>query len=188
MTTATDIVNQAIQLIGNNQPPVTGNAPNFDTSPAGKAAKILYVPCVQTVGRRFGWDFARNLVALQLSGNPATILWPYEYKYPSNGVQVWQLVPSVLADPNNPLPVNWSVGNAEVAGVQTKVIWTDLQNAMANYNNSPNENTWDALFREAVVRQLASELAMALAGKPETAQQGLESGNAFATLGEGRDS
>ena len=188
MTTATDIVNQAIQLIGDNQPPVTGNAPGFDSSPAGKAAAVLYVPCVQTVGRRFGWDFARNLVALTLTGNPATVLWPFEYLYPANGVQVWQLVPAVLADPNNPLPINWSVGNALVGGAQRKVIWTDLANAKANYNNAPNENTWDPLFREAVVRQLASEFAMALAGKPETSQSLLESGNGFEGIGEGRDS
>lgn len=188
MTTATDIVNEAIQLIGDNQPPVTGNAPNFDSSPAGKAAAVLYVPCVQTVGRRFGWDFARNLFALQLSGNPANVLWQFEYLYPGNGVQVWQLLPSVLADANNPLPVNWSVGNTVVAGVQKKVIWTNLVAAMANYNNAPNENTWDPLFREAVVRQLASELGMAIAGKPETAREYLESGNAFEAIGEGRDS
>lgn len=188
MTSATDIVNQAIQLIGDNQPPVTGNAPNFDSSPAGKAAAALYAPCVQTVGRRFGWDFARNLVALALSGNPASALWPFEYLYPANGVQVWQLVPALLADPNNPLPVNWSVGNAVVGGTQKKVIWTDLAVAQAVYNNNPNENTWDPLFREAVVRQLASEFAMALAGKPDTAQGLLESGNAYEGAGEARDS
>lgn len=188
MTTATDIVNQAIQLIGDNQPPVTGNAPNFDSSPAGQAAAILYAPAVQTVGRRFGWDFARNLVALARSGNPANVLWPFEYLYPDNGVQVWQLVPSEIADPNNPLPVNWSVANAIVNDVQKKVIQTDLPNAFAVYNNSPNENTWDPLFREAVVRHLASELAMALAGRPDTAQASLETSNAFEAIGEGRDS
>jgi hypothetical protein len=188
MTTATDVVNQAIQLIGDNQPPVTGNAPTFDSSPAGVAAASLYAPCVQTVGRRFGWDFARNLVALTLSGNPASILWPFEYLYPANGVQVWQLLPAAITDPNNPLPVNWSIGNAVVGGTQKKVIWTDLPNAQAIYNNSPNENTWDSLFREAVVRQLASELAMALAGRPDTAQAMLETANAFEGAGESRDS
>lgn len=188
MTTSTDIVNQAVQLIGDNQPPVTGSAPNFDSSPAGQAAAVLYGPAVQTVGRRFGWDFARNLVALTLSGNPASVLWPFEYLYPANGVQVWQMVPAALADPNNPLPVNWTVANAVVGNVQKKVIQTNLQNAQAVYNNNPNENTWDPLFREAVVRHLASEMAMAIAGKPDTAQAALETSNAFETIGEGRDS
>lgn len=184
--TSTDIVNQAIQLFGNSQPAVTGVSPNFDDSPAGKAAAKLYAPCVATVGREFGWDFARNIVALTASGNAAPFPWSREYLYPSNGVQVWQLTPAALTDANNPLPVNWAIGNTVVATVQTKVIWCDLAAARAIYNNNPNENTWDPLFREAVVRLLASELSMALAGRPETSQSMLESGAAFEGLGERR--
>jgi len=37
-----------------------------------------------------------------------------------------------------------------------------------------------------VVRALASELAMALFGKPDVAQMYLESGAAFESIGEGR--
>ncbi|MBB3453888.1 hypothetical protein FHT86_002144 [Rhizobium sp. BK313] len=188
MTSSTDIVNQAIQLIGNNQTPVTGTAPNFDNSPSGKAAAALYAPCVQTVGRQFGWDFARNTVALALSGNPAPFPWAFEYVYPANGVQIWQLLPPSLDDPNNPLPITWVVANAVVSGAQKRVIHTDLASASAVYNNNPSENSWDALFREAVVRLLASEMAMALAGRPETSQGLLESGGAFESAGEGRDS
>ena len=185
--TSNTIANQAIQLMGDNQPAVTGLAPTFDSSPAGQALASLYTPCVQTVGRQHGWDFARNTVALTLTGNTAPIPWTYEYFYPTNGVEVWELMPSVLVDPNNPLPSNWNVANALVASVQTKVIQTDLANATAVYNNSPSESTWDALFREAVVRLLASELAMALAGRPDSAQALLESGAAFETIGEARD-
>lgn len=188
MTTSTNIVNQAIQMIGDNQPPVTGVAPNFDNSPAGKAAAALYSPCVQTVSRQWGWDLARNTFALVLTGNVAPVPWIYEYNYPPNGIQVWQLMPNVIADPNNPLPTSWVVANALINAVQNKVIQTNLQNALAVYNNNPNENTWDSLFREAVVRLLASEMAMALAGRPDTAQALLDSGAAFETIGEGRDS
>jgi hypothetical protein len=182
-----DIANESLQLIGNNMPPVVGQAPNFDNSSAGVALQKLYTPCVQTVARQWGWDFARNTVALTLTGNsPADPSWLYEYAYPTSGVEVWQLIPATLPDPNNPLPVNWSVGNTQVAGAQTKVIWTNLQNAKANYNNAPTEGTWDPLFREAVVRLLASELAMATMGRPDTAQALLESGAAFESIGEGR--
>lgn len=184
--TSNQIVNQAIQLIGNNQTPVTGNAPNFDTSTAGKAAAFLYGPCIQTVARQFGWDFARNSVALTVTGNTAPFPWTQEYSYPTNGVEVWQLMPASLADPNNPLPVRWSVGNTLVSAVQTKVIWSNLAAARAAYNNNPTESTWDPLFREAVVRLLASEMAMATAGRPETSQNLLESGAAMESLGETR--
>lgn len=188
MVTSTDIVNQALQLMGGNGPPVTGVAPGFDNTPSGIAAAALYTPCVQTVARQFGWDFARQTVALTLSGNVAPFPWSFEYGYPANAVQVWQLMPATLVDVNNPLPTTWVVANAVVGTAQTRVIHTNVPAAQAVYNNSPNENTWDSLFREAVVRLLASEFAMALAGKPETAQGLLESGGAFESAGEGRDS
>lgn len=185
--TSNDVANEAIVLIGDDQPFVNGVAPTFDNSAAGKALQKLYAPCVATVQRQFGWDASRNAVALTASGNtPAMPGWAYEFLYPSNGIEVWQLMPATLTDPNNPLPVNWDVGNNLVSGTQTKVIWTNLQNAQAIYNNNPSENTWDALFRESVVRLLASELAIALAGKPDTSQLLLDSGAAFGNLGEQR--
>jgi hypothetical protein len=185
--TSQDVANQAIMLIGGNQPLVTGGAPTFDNSTAGKALAELYAPCVQTVGRQFAWDMARNTFALVQSGNAAPLPWAYELLYPTNGIEVWQLLPSVaLTDPNNPLPVNWDVGNTLVSGVQKKVIWTNQLNPLAVYNNNPTEAVWDPGFREAVVRLLASELAMAISGKPDSAQLYLESGAAFETGAEAR--
>jgi hypothetical protein len=185
--TSNDVANEALQYIGDNLPAVNGQAPTFDNSTAGVALQRFYTPVVQTVARQFGWDFARNTAALALSGNPAPSGWLYEYLYPSNGIEVWQLLPTPpFADANNPLPVNWNVGNTLVASVQTKVIWSNLANAEATYNNSPTESTWDPLFREAVVRMLASVLGMAIAGRPDLAQAYLESGAAFESIGEGR--
>ena len=190
MTTSTEIVNQAINLIGDDQPAVTGVAPTFDSSVAGKAAAQLYGLCVRAVGRQFGWDFARNAVTLTLTGNAAPLGYTYEYAYPVFAglvaIQIWQLAPTAFTDLNNPIPVNWTVGNAVVAGTQTKVIWSSLQNAVAIVNNNPSENLWDPLFQQAVVRLLASSMAMAIAGKPDVAQAMLESGSAFESLGESR--
>jgi hypothetical protein len=185
--TSNDIANQAIQLIGDNQPLVTGQAPSFDSSTAGIALSKLYVPCVQTVARQFAWDMARNTIALTLSGNTPPFPWTFEYLYPTNGIEVWQVHPNNLGDVNNPLPLNWSIANAVVGGQQQRVVWSNLASAYATYNNNPNENTWDSLFREAVVRLLASELSMAVAGKPDAAQSYLESGGAFETIGEARE-
>jgi hypothetical protein len=179
----TDIVNEAIQRVGDNQPLVTGSLPNFDDSPAGKAARVLYTPVVQAVGRRFEWDMARNTVALTVSGNTPPLGWSQEYLYPGNGIEVWQITPQTLADPNN-----WVVANTLVGGVQTKVIHASVANARAVYNNSPGEALWDPLFRQAVVAQLASAFAMALFGKPDVAQAEFDMGNAIAALGELRDS
>lgn len=184
--TSNDIANEAIQLIGDNQPSVTGIAPNFDSSPAGVALSRLYTPCVQAVGRQFGWDFARSTVALTLSGNAAPFPWAYEYLYPTNGIEVWQVAPASLTDPNNPLPINWDVANAVVSGAQARVVHSNVASAQAIYNNMPNEATWDSLFRATVVRLLASELAIALVSKPETAQTNIDIGSAFESVAESR--
>ncbi len=185
MTSSTDIVNQALMLIGGNQPPVSGVAPNFDSSPTGKAAALLYVPCVQTVMRSFAWDFVRHTSALALSGNAAPFPWALQYKYPTNCIELWTITVA-SEDINDPLPYNFSVANDVVGAVQQRVINTNLADALGVYNNYPNENTWDASFREAMVRLLASELAMAIAGKPETSQGLLESAGTFEQAGESR--
>lgn len=186
--TSNSVANRAIQLIGDNQPAVTGEAPTFDNSVAGKALAVLYAGAVQTVGRQWGFDFSRAVATLALSGNPAPFPWALEYVYPSMGVQVRQLLPPALADPNDPLPINWSVGNTLVAGVNTKVIWTNEADASAYYSNQPGEATWDPLFTEDVVRLLASELAMAIAAKPDTARDAFEQGAGFEQISQARDS
>ena len=185
--TSNTVANQALQLATDNCPPVTGLAPTFDSSPAGVALAKLYVPCVATVARQWEWDFARKISALTLSGNVAPFPWNLEYLYPTNGIEVWQLVDPALSDQNNPLPVNWQVGNAIVSAAQKKVIWTNLAAALAVFNNNPSEDVWDPLFREAVVRLLASELSMALLGRPDSAQAYLDSAQGFMNIGMGRD-
>jgi hypothetical protein len=184
--TATTIVNQALQLLGDDTPPVTGVYPTFDSSVAGVAAANLYGPCVNTVARQFGWDFERNVAALSASGNQPPVGWNYEYLYPTNGIEVWQLMPPVINDTNDPLPQNWSVGNVMVSSVPTKVIWSNLTGAVAVFANQPGPNVWDPLFREAVVRLLASEMAVAVAGKPDTGRDLLESSSGFGQAGMGR--
>ena len=186
--TSNTIANSAIQMIGDNQPPVTGLAPSFDNSAAGQALQKLYAPCVATVMRQFGYDRARAQVALNLTGNTAPYPFAYEYSYPAGCVQIWQLMPASIPDINTPLPQNWSVGNNVVAGVQQTVIWSNLAGAMAWFNNNPAESTWDPLMREAIVRLLSSELSLALEGKPDLSQSFLETGGAFQSLSETRDS
>ena len=189
--TSNDIANQALQMIGGNAPSVSGQAPTWDNSPAGLALQKLYGPCIATVLRQFGYDFARAVVALSLSGNAAPLGYSYEYNYPTvrgyRAPQVLQVLPQ-SPDPNNPLPVEWTVGNTLVNNAQVVVIWTNIQNAGAAYCNSPAESTWDPLFREATVRLLASELANALPGRPDTAQALQEGAVAFQQISEGRDS
>lgn len=185
--TATDVVNQAIFMIGDKVPPVTGNLPDFDSSAAGIAAKYLYAPCVAFVQRTFEWDASRKSIALSIAAGAAPLGFQFQYLYPTNGIEVWQIVPGTITDPNNPLPTNWLPGNAVVASVQKRVIWTNVVGAIAIYNNNPTEDNWDSTFREAVVRHLASEMAMAIAGRPETSQHMLETSSAARQIAMSRD-
>lgn len=188
MTTSVDIANQALTLATDNVPLVTGQAPAFASSNNAVAAALnkLYVPCVRTVARQFEYDFTRSSAALTLTGNAAPLFWTYEYAYPAGAVELWQVLPAASIDPNNPLPIDWNVGNNVVGGAQTRVVWTNQQNAVAVLNNMPNENTWDDLFRESVVRLLASELTAAVFGKPDYSEAYLSSGAAFEQVDEGR--
>jgi hypothetical protein len=188
LPTSTAVVNAAIEQIGDNVPPVTGAAPNFDSSPAGIAAAALYAQTVETVAREFGWDFSRSTLQLQLSGNAAPLPWAKEYLYPAGVAQIRQLMPAALADANNPLPVNWAVANAVVNGQRVKVIECNIAGAQAVVTNLPPESTWDALFTERVVRLLASGLAMALEGRPETAKEMYQTAEQFGAMGQARDS
>jgi hypothetical protein len=188
MTASSDVLNEALQLIGGNQQLATGSYPTFGpaNAPVAIAGNLLYGPCIQTVGRQFEWDFARNTKPLVLSGNVAPYPWSLEYLYPSHCIQVWTLFPATEADPNDPIPVNFVEANAIVNTAQVRVIHTDLANALAVFNNYPREEVWDSLFREAMVRLLASELAMAIAGKPDVAEGALQTFGAFEKLGESR--
>lgn len=186
--TPTVIVNRAVNLQGNKVPEVTGTYPSFDTSPAGTAAKWLYDEAVKTVGGLFEWDFARFTDALVLSGNAAPDPWAFEYRYPTGALQVWQVKPATQVDPNYPIPANWVMANAVVAGTQRSVIHTNVPNAMAVYNNNPSPDTWQPAFCDAVVRWLASAFAMALSGRPETQQNILTTATTMLQQAMGRES
>lgn len=187
--TSQTVANQAINLMGNNTPAVTGQAPTFDSSPAGEALAVLYVPSVQAVMREFGWDFARRIFTpSQTVNSPIEALpgYGFEYLYPPFSLEIWQLINPLNTDVNDPLPTTWTVGNTLVAGVQTKVIWTDVVNAQLVLNNNPTEATWDSLFQEAVARFLASKLAMTLSARPDTEQSFLSSASAAGKANETR--
>lgn len=184
----TDIVNRALYLQGNKVKPVTGTFPDFDDSAAGIAAKWLYPEAVRTVGRLFEWDFARVTSALTPSGNTPPAPFTQEYLYPPEALQLWQIRPSSVTDPNYPIPTTWQRANAVVSGGQVAVIQTDVVGAVAIYNNNPRPSTWDPGYTDAVVRWLASAFAMALSGRPETQQNILNTATQMVQQAMGRDS
>lgn len=188
-TTDSDIVNQAIAMAGIVSPPIGGVSGAFTpvAEKAAVAANYLYPACVQTISRQYGYDFSRNVAALVTSGNSPPIGWTFEYLYPTNGIEVRQVIPPSVADSNNPLPVRWTVGNSSVSGSLARVIWSNTTTASVVFTNQPTPDQWDAGFREAVVRLLGSEMAMAIAGKPDIAKMIFETEQIFEQQSETRE-
>lgn len=168
--TSQDVVNEALALIGYDGNPVSAPGPNFDSSTPGKVAQRTYPYAVAAVGRLNAWSFPRTVAALALTGNAAPFPWAFEYGFPANCIDVWQLMPPSLTDPNNPVPVSWVRGVSVVASVQSSVIWANLASAQAVFNSNPLESVWDPLFRETVVSYLAAVFGMANLGKPDMAE------------------
>lgn len=185
-SSSTQVVNEALQLIGYDGPQVTGVSPTFDTSTAGKTAALYYVSGVTAVARMHGWDFARTVQTMSLSGNAAPFPWSYEYLYPANCAQFLEISPPTIADPNNPVPYDKARGVSIVSGIQVSVIWANFSPAVGIFTGLPLESTWDGLFEADVIRYLASQFAMANLGKPETAQNYFESVGVMTQTGASR--
>jgi hypothetical protein len=149
-----------------------------DGSPAATYASIVYAPTVQLMLRELDPDFARFTAPLVASGAPTPVPpWAFEFLYPADMVRLRQVQPPLtgtgaLADPFDPHPVRANVAFDLIGGVATKVILTNLPNALAVYTTSQvSEVQWDSAFTDTVIRRLANPLAMALSGRPDFAEK-----------------
>lgn len=185
MTTAADLVNRALLEIG-AQAQVTGVNPTFDATPYGNAAGILYSPAVNFLLRQQDWEFALVKAPLVLVGN--SYPFAFSYVYPVDCQRIRQIYPTTW-DLDDPQPITWSFDAQVLSGVETRLILTDVENAIIAYTtNELIEDQFDPVFQEALVRLLASEDAMGLAGRPDFAAKMLEWSGGIAADGGGKDS
>ena len=192
MTTVEDICNRAVAEIAElpSITPVTGiSPPAGDSLAAANACSILYQPTFLALLRQYEWDFARRTQGLISAPTPGEELagWQYEYLYPSDCIQLRQVVPPWGSIPtNDPQPVRHAVS---FNGLTAKVVLTNVANAVAVYTAEVDDPTlWDADFTEAMVRALASALALTLAGRPDFAREKLGEAGQFEGLAESRRS
>lgn len=185
--TSQQVVNEALNLIGYDGPAITGVAPTFDSSTAGLVAANVYAPSVAAVARAHAWSFARTVAALVATGNTAPFPWSFEYAFPANCVDVWQVTPQSIVDSNNPAPTAWARGTRVVGGNAVSVIWASGSPANAVFNSNPPESTWDPIFRQAVVDYLAHRFAIANLGKPDLQASYLEEFGQKMQIGMQRD-
>ena len=176
--TAVDIVNEALELIGNQ---VQITALN-DGSPAANAATVLYNPTVYLVLREIDPSFARTRKTLSTVVPTIPQPWTYAYAYPTDCVRMRQLSPAPGYNQNDPTPVRVEIDFDPTRG---KIILTNQVSAVGIYTtNAATEDQWDNAFREAVVRRLASPLSMALAGRPDFARELLQEAERYAQMAE----
>lgn len=215
MTTPADIVNQSLQQIA-AQASVSGPNPTFDGTAAGNAAGILYTPCVNLLLRTQDFEFSRKTVGLSgsigvailtnvglalLANTGAPILagglsgyltpqypWQFAYLYPSDCIRIRSVLPATW-DKNDPQAVRWSEVEMNVSGLPTRAIQTNVPSAVLTYtSNAITEDDWSPDFREVVVRTLASELVMALGGRPDLSAKMLQQAGGILQTAGAKDS
>ncbi len=151
-----DVINVALRRIGYKMR--VNNL--FDGSQASNAALDIYAQTRDDVLRRMDWGFAQKFAAGALSGGTAPPPWTVEYAYPADCIRLrYMLNATLLADPNNPLPVLWTVGTANSA----RVIWSKIASATLVYTSQvTNPAQWDVNFVEAVAASLGRRLVALL--------------------------
>lgn len=133
--------------------------------------------------------------------------WAYEYMYPTDCLRPLWIVPQFMTGfaagvpittaitggaPQfwNGPPVRFAVGIDQllngvpaVGGSDTKVIWTNQENAILTYiKQITDPNVMDEMFVQAWVAGLAARLVIALTGSKEIANLKIKEANGFVAL------
>lgn len=180
LSTPEDIVNDSLARIGWKQR--IGSI--YDGTEASKIALDIYGQTRDQMLRDSDYGFSEAIAAAVISG-AAPAPWSYQYTYPTDAIKIRQLLgPDYLADKNNPLPNNWTIGRAASA----QVIWSNLASALLVYTRRVTDPTqWDAAFTEALCAALGRRLAAGLQGmeavKAEAADEQMETAAAESVTG-----
>lgn len=182
VTSPEDVVNLALMRIG--YPERVANI--FDGTDAANAALNVYSQTRDELLRKEDWGFAERNMNLSLIKSapqggyfPPGIWdpriyppppWLYEYVYPFDCLKVRAVKPTPLFIINfDPQPYPFDVENDYNLSPPTKVILTNVQNAVLTYTGQILDPlTWEADFTEALADALGRRLAPVLKGLEET--------------------
>jgi hypothetical protein len=177
-----ELVNQALAVAGTRT-----QLTAVDTSTSeGSYAGLFYNPIRDFMLREGDYDWALAYVVPTISGvvpNP----WTYQYSYPPTALRIRQVIPAVY-DPLDPQPIAWNVITTGPGAGASHFIITKEQLQGVVFTYAPHENFWDAIFREAFVRYLASCLIFALENRIEATREQMNAALEFAGLANMRDS
>lgn len=156
--TPTDIVNQALGLLGESA--ISGYDENL---PVARAARAHYETTRDSLLRRHRWNFARQRAELSQLAEAPAFGFAHKYALPSDCLRVLQL---------NGLSALECEADFEIEGLE---LLTDADTAKIVYvARIADPSKWDSLFVEAFIYKLGAALAIQVADSLQK-QQILES-------------
>jgi hypothetical protein len=158
------VCNQALAEI--RAPTITSIA---DGTPEANACAQHYDDCFNTLIECHEWSFAKKRVSLAaLALNDRSDEWLYAYAAPADMGTPGKVVYSVVTPPVGvyfPWPYNFPRPPFYITDFvfDGTTIYTNVASAVWEYSSSnPDEALWPAMFRRALVLDLASRLAITL--------------------------
>ena len=176
--TALDVAREALAQIGTR----SKIASLEDGSAEATYINLLYAPIRDFLLTDGDYDFslvATELVPLATAPAPP---WLYGYVYPIDALRIRQLFPKVH-DPLDPRPIEWTISST----LGVRQISTRAEAVQIHYTRAVAEELWDAMYRQAFVRMLASALAFALENRIEASKVKLDEALGFAGIAKVRD-
>lgn len=134
-----------------------------DGTRAAAVALQIYGQARDALLREGNWGFAQKTAAAIASATAPTVPWARAFQYPADCLRVRNLFPAAYSatDQSNPLRVLYLVADANAT---TKFILTnELAPVIVYTARITNPLVWDALFADALIAELAKQLAPALA-------------------------
>lgn len=152
MTSVVQIYNMALGNIGSKARVDSPSEP----SPEAQACTLYYATCRDTVLAAHPWGFSTKVANLALtSEDPLDTKWGYEYAYPADCLKMFRLLPEVT--PSEPVPYVRRVSSDD-----SKVIWTNLEEAIGEYALAITDTSF---FTPEFVWVLSWKLGAAIAMK-----------------------
>lgn len=154
VTSVEQIGNLALKRIG--FPETIGNI--YDGTKQARALLEIYGQTRDALLRETVWGFAERIALGVVATNPPPSIWSAAYAYPSDCLQLRNLYDAAyVADPNDPLPNNWTIANDPTSG--QKVIWANITDATLVYTGQIIDVTiMEPLFVESLVSALARRM------------------------------
>ena len=140
-----------------------------DGSPEADACARHYDDCLNTLLECHEWSFAKKRVSLaSLALNDRSDEWLYAYAVPSDMATPGTIIYDLVTPPVGvfyPWPYDFPRPPFAITDFvfDGTTIYTNVASAVWEYSsNAPDEGLWPAMFRRALVYDLASRLAITI--------------------------